>query len=69
MANGISARLSHEIREAKLCLDGDSPNLQMALDRLSQMESEPFVGQGVTKNLSTESGRSHYTGNLSMNWG
>lgn len=38
MANGISRRLSHEIREAKLCLDGDSPNLQMALDRLAQME-------------------------------
>jgi hypothetical protein len=38
MANGISARLSHEIREAKLCLEGDSPNLQMALDRLAQME-------------------------------
>jgi hypothetical protein len=38
MASGISARLSHEISEAKLCLDGDSPNLQMALGRLRKME-------------------------------
>lgn len=38
MAQDITSRLSHEIREAKLCLSGDSPNLQMALDRLAQME-------------------------------
>jgi hypothetical protein len=38
MTNSIATRLSHEIREAKLCLEGDSPNLPWALDRLAQME-------------------------------
>jgi hypothetical protein len=38
MANEISGRLFHEIQEAKLCLAGDSPNFQMALDRLAEME-------------------------------
>jgi hypothetical protein len=38
LASVVSTRLSHEISEAKLCLSGDSPNLQMAKDRLEQME-------------------------------
>lgn len=38
LASAVSVRLSHEISEAKLCLSGDTPNLQMAMDRLEQME-------------------------------
>src|SRR5438552_6783288 len=34
----ITGRLAHEIKEARLCLGDESPNIRMALDRLKQME-------------------------------
>ena len=37
-ANEVSGRLAHEIKEARLCLGDESPNIRMALERLKQME-------------------------------
>lgn len=38
LANEISDRLAHEIKEARLCLGDESPNIRMAMDRLKRME-------------------------------
>jgi hypothetical protein len=38
MMNDFAGRLAHEIGEARICLDGDEPNVSMTLDRLRQME-------------------------------
>lgn len=34
----ISSRLAHEISEARHCLNGDTPNIRMAMDRLNWMD-------------------------------
>ena len=37
LAARLCRRLEHEISEIQLCLTGERPNLQMALDRLSRV--------------------------------
>jgi hypothetical protein len=34
----IKQRFNHEINEALICLSGEQPNIEMAVDRLKQMQ-------------------------------